>query len=396
MEQNQLLGKRPGLMKIHYVLYIVPGDGSCGPSSASAFLFKDEVFGTQLKRKTNKFLARHWESKYKFKSQCSEDSPFVRQVGRGRKVSFTDPEKLKKYLNESEEADYMWSDSEDFAVISDMYQVRIKIITSKGPTDENPTVNWIFPDEDMKEHAELKCVELDEMVLFHENDMHFNLIVSEKDDLVTMGSLSYRANIGPYMKNNDKDELIAEVQESNNESIVKENKTLKDQLKQLKDKIIFLEKDYQECEIELKEKTEEVEKLKIEINAQKEIKILDKRAYESKEIPEKSDMSNSCDNRSSDDDTRKSKKEHTRKAHREDEGLECTVCESKVLSINLLVEHIIRNHGLDMIDQIKCTKCVFKCVTESLLTEHIGNKHNNEFEFKCGVFDFKAKTKTSA
>ena len=55
----------------------------------------------------------------------------------------------------------------------------------------------------MKEHAELKCVELDEIVLFHENDMHFNLIVSEKDDLVTMGSLSFRANVGPNMKNND-------------------------------------------------------------------------------------------------------------------------------------------------------------------------------------------------
>ena len=150
VDTNRMLNIKPVPENISHLvnkgdaLYIVPGDGSCGPSSASAFLFKDEVFGTQLKRKTNKFLAMHWERKYKFKSRCSEDSPFVREVGRGRKVSFTDPEKLQKYLNESEEADYIWRDSEDFAVISDMYQVRIKIITSKGPTNENPTVNWIF------------------------------------------------------------------------------------------------------------------------------------------------------------------------------------------------------------------------------------------------------------
>ena len=92
--------------------------------------------------------------KYKFKCQCSDDSPFVREVGRGKRVTFTDPEKLKEYLNESEEAVYMWSDSEDLAVISDMFQVKIKVITTKGASDENPSVNWILPDEDMKEYAE--------------------------------------------------------------------------------------------------------------------------------------------------------------------------------------------------------------------------------------------------
>ena len=45
-------------------IYTVPGDGACGPNSASAFLFKDEVFGPQLKRNMNRFMARHWEKKY--------------------------------------------------------------------------------------------------------------------------------------------------------------------------------------------------------------------------------------------------------------------------------------------------------------------------------------------
>ena len=28
-----------------------------------------------------------------------------------------------------------------------MYQVNIKIITTKGEADENPTVNWIYPEK---------------------------------------------------------------------------------------------------------------------------------------------------------------------------------------------------------------------------------------------------------
>ena len=33
---------------------VVPGDVACGPNSASAFLFQDEVFGHKLRRNMNK------------------------------------------------------------------------------------------------------------------------------------------------------------------------------------------------------------------------------------------------------------------------------------------------------------------------------------------------------
>ena len=131
------------------------GDGACGPNSASAFLFEDEVFGTKLKQKMNRFMAKHWNKKYRFKTQCSKDDPFVRKLGGGGEVSFTDPEKLIDYLENSEEAVYMWTDSEDLAVVSDMYQVKIKIITTEGENDKNPTVNWISPDKELKEQAGL-------------------------------------------------------------------------------------------------------------------------------------------------------------------------------------------------------------------------------------------------
>ena len=97
----------------------------------------------------------------------------------------------------------MWTDSEDLSIISDMYQVRIKVITSKRNDDKNPTVNWIYPEQKMKQFAELKGVELNDMILFHEDDCHFNLVVKKGSVLAMEGSLSYRHNIGPLVDIND-------------------------------------------------------------------------------------------------------------------------------------------------------------------------------------------------
>ena len=69
--------------------------------------------------------------KYIFKTPCSPESPFRRKV-KGNTVQFKNPEELINWLKNSEDAMYMWTDSEDLSVISDMYQMKIKIITSKG------------------------------------------------------------------------------------------------------------------------------------------------------------------------------------------------------------------------------------------------------------------------
>ena len=81
----------------------------------------------------------------------------------------------------------------------------LKIITSKGSVDLNPVVNWIYPEKTMEMFAELKNVEIGEMVLYHEDDCHFNLIISRDSDLALLGSLSYRFNIGPMVATDDGD-----------------------------------------------------------------------------------------------------------------------------------------------------------------------------------------------
>ena len=378
------------------VIYVVPGDGSCAPSSASAFLFRDEVFGRQLKDKMNKFIAKHWERKYKYKTQCSENYPFTRKLGGGGEVSFTDPNKLLDYLNNSVEAVYMWSDSEDLAVISDMYQVNIKIITTKGAKDEHPRVNYIVPDEEMKEHAELKHAMFDEMVLFHEDDMHFNLIVSEDNDLVTKGSLSYRTNIGPFMNNVDKEDSIEKDLESNDknnvnekESMENENKLLRAQLKKLTEKVKVLESDYQNCEEELKDKTELVENLKIQVKSQEEILSLGVNVNEKRGITEKS-----CDKCSLKDNAEHHGKEQIDKEHTLGKGHNCNECEYEVSSINQLVKHIIKNHSADTFKTLQCIKCGCQYNSNTQITEHTKSEHEKEQNYESSTCSLKRDNKS--
>ena len=74
----------------------------------------------------------------------------------------------------------MWSDSEDLSIIADLYQIKIKVITTKGKNDKNPTVNWIYPDQEMKKYSEFDKVEMNDMTLLHQDDCHFNLVISKK------------------------------------------------------------------------------------------------------------------------------------------------------------------------------------------------------------------------
>ena len=84
----------------------------------------------------NGFRAKHWHIRYKFIRQCSKKHPFERKLGKG-KISYTDPELLRDFLTNSVRAAYMWTDSEDLAVIADMYQVKIKVVASRGHDDAN-------------------------------------------------------------------------------------------------------------------------------------------------------------------------------------------------------------------------------------------------------------------
>ena len=154
-------------------------------------------------------------------------------------------------------------------------RIKIKIITTKGCTDKNPTVNWILPDEKLVRYSEFANVEMQDLTLLHEDDIHFNLVISKESDLAKIGSLSYRFNIGPMLEGNGS----VKKAESNIEDamdIVTDSETqgfdeMKKKLKESEEGKKVLMTEYLKCERELRMKTEENGKLKTEIKYLKEI-----------------------------------------------------------------------------------------------------------------------------
>ena len=366
-------------------MYVVPGNGSCGPNCASALLFGDEVFGPKLRRSMNHHMAKHWNIRYKDITQCSPGHPFVRKLGDGE-VSFTDPEDLLEFLTKSQDAELMWTDSEDLAVISDMYQMKIKIITSKGLEDSNPNVNWIYPEKTMEGFAELKDVQIGEMVLYHEDDCHFNLIVSKNSDLALMGSLSYRFNIGPMVADDDEDtDGIAEEKAEEDDSDVAGNqnidvriKNLQKELKKSQENQNKISSEYIKCEKELRNKTEEVEILKVEVKDLNEIIRLRDEIHEN-------------------DSNDKPKAKTKTKTNNDEQAKRANV---KNLNANFgsnRFEKKTSSQREGFSTLLNCNKCDFLTKTESLLTKHFELVHSTEgqqTEFNCHDCDYQGTSKT--
>ena len=377
------------------VLYVVPGNGCCGPNCAAACLFQDEVFGSKLRRSMNIFFANHWHDRYQFLTQCSPGSPFVRKL-RGGEIQFTDPVELINFLKKSDDAAFMWSDSEDLAIIADMYQIKIKIITTKGIMDRNPTVNWIYPDKDMEKFAELRNVDLDEMVIIHEDDLHFNLVVSINSDLATMGSLSYRFNIGPIVNktNLDNDDKISSRTETemNEESGMPNTvKELQMQLKKCEKSKRMIKNEYVKCETELRIKTEEAEKLKIEIKDLKQIVGLGEKLRENNlkiSPPEERSDEEISDDEENIFEMRKSgfgrEGPQTENLINKDQEFNCEECDYQGTRKMELKKHINLKHTMKdtyMEGTLKCRNCGEQFSAKWNLMQHRKSMHLNSVAY---------------
>ena len=102
------------------------------------------------------------------------------------------------------------------------------IITTKGENDKTPIVNRIYPCEELKEFAELKNVELNEMVLLHEDDSHFNLIISKDSNLVKMGGL---LNMGAFKDDDEEVDTRKDISEEIEVKEIEEKKDLKEDIR---------------------------------------------------------------------------------------------------------------------------------------------------------------------
>lgn len=361
------------LLNKNDVLYTVPGDGCCGPSSAAAHLFKDEVYGPKLRRKMNLFAAEHYnKGRYQFIFNCSTETPYIRKLG-DAEIKFTVISELLEFLKNSEKGAFMWTENEDLAVLSDLYQIRIKIITTKGDNDKNVTENWIYPDPELKQYSELQNVEIDDLVLFNENNVHFNLVVNKDSDLAQLGSLSYRFNVGPIVEDVEKKEepeVKVQIEEQEEEiDYKKELIRMKKELQESQKSQAYIEKEYKQCEKELKLKTEEVIKLNSEIKDLKQIVNL------------RSDIRNMNITEGDECDFEPwESKEKTQEQKCQDES-KCQVCEKSFKKNSELVEHMKSQHGSK--EELNCKICKFQASSNFQLRKHMKMKHTIKCDY-CG------------
>ena len=241
-------------------IYTVAGDGSCGASSAAVFLFGDEIYGHNLRKMINEFMAHHFQSKYKLKTPF----PLERNIGNNKKVTFQNEEEFCEFLLNSKESSHMWMDSEDLCVLSDLFQLNIKIISTDSISSV-PTVNNITPDKVMKKYAKADLAEK-ELVLIHENDDHFNVVLPRSENITKKGSLSKALFKGISIS-----DFILNKQHVK-ENIDKDSNKIADHQSNDYNK---LKEEYDNTIMELRRKTEQLEKIKIELRDINQIKDLD-------------------------------------------------------------------------------------------------------------------------
>ena len=111
--------------------------------------------------------------------------PYRRNVGvNGRSVNFKSSTELFDFFENDKDSDILWLDSEDFKVVSNLYQVKIKIITHQNDLDITPIVNMIEPDNEMKHLAWIPEGLISEIVILHKHETHFDLITSKESKLM--------------------------------------------------------------------------------------------------------------------------------------------------------------------------------------------------------------------
>ena len=247
-------------------LFSVPGNGNCGPNCCAAHLFGDSRMGTELRKRMNTHIIEYHEY-YKDKGYwCDSDSPFVREVGGGKDpVNFKDPKDLFNFLA-SEESSHMYSDSEDFLVLANMFNMHINIIRD----EKTPRKDEIKPDNEMKNSAVVKSKSPDMTVLYIDSN-HFGLVISANSELAKYGNLKTSSEITSswtsskiYLGSEDEWENIDDMKYKYEEEMISDlQKKLKDALN-TKD---IVERDHKESMTELINMKEQLEKLKIENKA---------------------------------------------------------------------------------------------------------------------------------
>ena len=209
-ERLQSLLAMKGIDIKQYRLRRVGGGGNCGVKCVSLHTTGTEKMANKIRENVNEHIVRNW-SVYKE----SYEFPYTERVGNGNRT-FQDESEFLAFLREDEDASSLWMTHVCMQAVSTMLNIKINILTT-GITP--PIVNRcprckppqnFKNDEDLRIHTEkvhhraeteeeregrrqkARWSELkpdyriahksvagnaEEMILLHEDDIHYNIIV---------------------------------------------------------------------------------------------------------------------------------------------------------------------------------------------------------------------------
>ena len=349
-----------------HVLFPIEGDGACGPRTFAAWIFQDPTLGPYLARNINSHFVQfwtYWKNVFSF--------PFVREVGNGGTIRCESEEELLDFFTTAHEGAYMWRGHEDFAVISNTYQLSIKIITIQSVDDEIPSITVIEPNPEFANCSVIPVGKLPDMTVLHHFDSHYSLIVPKDCWLAQTGGLDHQR--AQKQKNKDKVKQSSEA-------------TVEERITSLE---VIVSKLESKCSM-LSEKNDNLEKL---LNAWH----IERNKTDSLSIQ----CSKCGETFSSEYNLRIHAKAHVNKVDSTDEVV---VIRSKVIEDNIqnkidkicetcgdgfpsdedLMKHVELKHvnKIEKKVEYKCEECDFKCLSSLELKKHSKIKQHKSYDYK--------------
>ena len=215
---------------------------------------------------------------------------------------------------------------------------------------------------------------------------HFNLIISEDSDLAKLGCLSDRFGVGPLgEKKQDSDE--SEIEVKGNKPEENDLKKIKKELKTCKLRNELIENEYMKCEKVIRSKTEEVEKLKLEIKDLRQIinlrnKKNDGDSYmDIEEDTSEEEFKTLFEMKGRGFRRANPQADSIRKTSSVNRDYKCKVCDfigssETHLSRHINVQHHQKENGnKEKEDEFNCAECDYQGYTEIQLRKHISLKH---------------------
>lgn len=324
------------LLGDNYLLYPVAGDGACALRSIAGWIFQDPSLGPYLGRNVNEHFVKnwhYWQSFFTF--------PHKRSIGNGKEKVFHDSKELFEFLSKAEDGAFMWRDHEDLAAISNIYKVKIKVVTVVNTMDQNPIVSIQEPDPnfDIIDEA-FPPGQIPEIVLYHVKDLHYDLIVPKDSKIAIEGGLDLQRKIQAEYSN-EKTKVNDSLKES--EKMQRKITELESLVKDMTEKIKILEAEKSERGFENKYTCSVCDE-----------------SYKSKEYV----------------------KSHIENEQKERE-VECDQCKLRYSSMKLLEEHA-RTHI--EYEDFNCEKCDLKHNSKASLEDHVSKHSQNECQYCKEIF----------